>query len=31
MDDWEKFNVTTLPKIEKFYEILSMEDITDAD
>ena len=29
MDDWEKFNETTLP--EKFYCNLSMEDITEVD
>ena len=28
MDDWEKFNETTLP--EKFYNNLSMEDITEV-
>ena len=31
MDHWEKFNETTLPKKEKFYSNLSMEDITEAD
>ena len=31
MDDWEKFNETTLPKKEEFYSNLNMEDITDAD
>ena len=29
MDDWEKFNETTLPEKE-FYSNLNMEDITDA-
>ena len=31
MDDWEKFNETTLPKKGEFYSSLNMEDITDAD
>ena len=31
MNDWEKFNETTLPKKEKFYSKLNMADITDAD
>ena len=31
MDDWEKFNETTLPEKEGFYSNLNMEDITDAD
>ena len=31
MDDWEKFNKTTLPEKEEFYSNLNMEDITDAD
>ena len=31
MDDWEKFNETTLPEKEKFYSNLNMEDITDED
>ena len=31
MDDWEKFNETTLPKKEEFYSNLNMKDITDAD
>ena len=31
MDDCEKFNETTLPKKEEFYNNLNMEDITDAD
>ena len=30
MDDWEKFNETTLPK-KYLYSHLNMEDITDAD
>ena len=31
MDDWEKFNETTLPEKEEFWSNLNMEDITDAD
>ena len=31
MDDWEKFNKTSLPKKENLYSHLNMEDITDAD
>ena len=31
MDDWEKFNQTTLPEEEEFYSNLNMEDITDSD
>ena len=31
MDDWEKFNETSLPEKEEFYNKLDMEDITDAD
>ena len=31
MDDWEKFNGTSLPEKEDFYSHLNMEDITDAD
>ena len=31
LDDWEKFNETTLPEKEEFYSNLNMEDITDAD
>ena len=31
MDEWEKFNETSLPEIEEFYSNLNMEDITDAD
>ena len=31
MDDWEKFNETTLPEEEEFYCNLNMEDITAAD
>ena len=31
MDDWEKFNETTLPEKGDFYSHLNMEDITDAD
>ena len=31
MDDWERFNETTLPEKREFYSSLNMEDITDAD
>ena len=31
MDDWEKFNKTSLPEKENFYSRLKMEDDTDAD
>ena len=31
MEDWEKFNETTLPGKEEFYSNLNMEDITDTD
>ena len=31
MDDWEKFNETTLPGKEERYSNLNMEDITEAD
>ena len=31
MDDWEKFDETTLPEKEEFYSNLNMEDIADAD
>ena len=31
MDDWGKFNETSLPKKETFYGHLNMEDIADAD
>ena len=31
MNDWEKFNETSLPEKEGFYSNLNMEDITDAD
>ena len=31
MDDWEKFNETSLPEKEDFYIHLNLEDITDAD
>ena len=31
MNDWEKFNETTLSGKEGFYSNLNMEDITDAD
>ena len=30
MDEWENFNETILPKKEKFYSNLTMEDITNA-
>ena len=30
MDDWEKFNETTLPEKEKFYSNLTIQDITEA-
>ena len=31
MDDWEKFNKTSLPEKEDFYSHINIEDITDAD
>ena len=31
MDEWEKFNETSLAEKEDFYSHLNMEDITDAD
>ena len=31
MDDWEKFNETSLLEKEDFYSHLCLEDITDAD
>ena len=31
MDDWEKFNETSLSDKEAFYNHLNMKDITDAD
>ena len=31
MDDWEKFNETSLQEHEEFYSNLNMEDITDLD
>ena len=31
MDDWEKFNETTLPEKEEFYSNLNMEEITYPD
>ena len=31
MDDWKKFNETTLPEKWEFYNNLNMEDIIDAD
>ena len=30
IDDWEKFNMTSIPEKLRFYNHLSMEDITDA-
>ena len=30
MDDWEKFNETTLTEKEEFYSNLNMEQITEA-
>ena len=31
MDDWEKFNETSMPEKEDFYSHLNMEGVTDAD
>ena len=31
MDEWEKFNETSLPEKEEFYSNVNIEDITDAD
>ena len=31
MDDWEKFNETSLPEKEDIYNHLNMKDITDTD
>ena len=31
MDDWEKFNETSLPGKENFYSHLNVKDITNAD
>ena len=31
IDDWKKFNETTLPEKEQFYSSLNKEDITDTD
>ena len=31
MDDWEKFNETTLPEKEQFHSNLNIEEIIDAD
>ena len=31
MDDWKKFNETSLPEKEEFYSNLKMEDIIDED
>ena len=31
VDDWEKFNETSLPEKADFYSHLNMENITDAD
>ena len=30
MDDWKKFNETSLPEKEDFHSQFNMEDITDA-
>ena len=31
MDNWERFDETSLPDIEAFYGSLNMENITDVD
>ena len=31
MDDWEKFDETSLPEKEDFYSLWNMKDITDGD
>ena len=31
MDEWEKFNETTLPEKKEFYSNLNIDNITDAD
>ena len=31
MDDWEKFNATSLPEKEEFYSNLKIKDITEQD
>ena len=31
MNDWKRFNETSLPEKEDFYSYLNMENITDAD
>ena len=31
MDDWEIFDQSSLPKLDKFYGYLNMEDNTDSD
>ena len=31
MDNWEKFNETSLPEKEGFYSYMNIEDITDVD
>ena len=31
MDDWQRFNETSLPEKKDFHSHLNMEDITDAD
>ena len=31
INDWEKFNETSLPKKEEFYSHINMEDIADED
>ena len=31
LHNWEKFNETSLPEIQDFFNLLNIEDITDAD
>ena len=31
MNNWEKFNKTSLPEEEEFYSNLNMKDVTDSD
>ena len=31
MDDWEKFNETSLPEEQDFYSLLNVEDMNDAE
>ena len=31
MDDWEKFNETSLPEKKHFYSHLNVEDVADAE